>query len=93
MRWTSALAIYFLFLALSLFVVLPFGIRNHHETGEAMVEGQSDGAPANFNGRRLAINTVVVATIAFALFYANYVAGWIQPDMLNLFGKPPTPEG
>ena len=93
MRWTSALAIYFLFLALSLFVVLPFGIRNHHETGDPLVEGQSDGAPANFNARRLAINTVIVATIAFALFYANYVAGWIQPDMLNLFGKPPTPEG
>ena len=93
MKWTSALAIYFLFLALSLFVVLPFGIRNHHETGEPMVEGQSDGAPANYNPRKLAINTIIVATIAFALFYANYVAGWVQPDMVNFFGKPPTPEG
>ena len=93
MRWTSALAIYFLFLALSLFVVLPIGIRNHHETGETMVEGQSDGAPANFNARKLAINTVIVATIAFGLFYANYVGGWLQPDMVNFFGKPPTPEG
>jgi predicted secreted protein len=93
MKWTSALAIYFLFLALSLFVVLPFGIRNHAETGDPMVEGQSDGAPANFNARKLAINTVIVATIAFGLFYANYVEGWIQPDMINFFGKPPTPEG
>ena len=93
MRWTSALAIYFLFLSLSLFVVLPFGIRNHHETGEPMVEGQSDGAPANFNPRRLVKWTIIVATIAFALFYANYVEGWILPDMLNAFGKPPTPEG
>ena len=75
------------------FVVLPFGIRNHHETGEAMVKGQSDGAPANFNARNLARNTVIVATIAFALFYANYVEGWVQPDMVNFFGKPPTPEG
>ena len=91
MRWTSALAIYFLFWSLSLFVVLPFGIRNHHETGEPLVEGQSDGAPANFNGRRLAINTTIVATIAFALFYANYVEGWIMPETLNAFGKPPTP--
>ena len=93
MRWTSILAIYFLFWSLSLFVVLPFGIRNNHETGEPLVEGQSDGAPANFNARRLAINTTIVATIAFALFYANYVMGWIQPDMLNMFGQPPTPEG
>ena len=58
-----------------------------------MVPGQSDGAPANYNARKLAINTVIVATIAFGLFYANYVGGWIQPEMLNLFGKPPTPEG
>ena len=93
MRWTSALAIYFLFLSLSLFVVLPFGIRNHHETGEAMIDGQSDGAPANFNARKLAINTVLVASIAFALFYANYVEGWVPADMVNLFGKPPTAEG
>lgn len=93
MKLTSALAIYFLFLALSLFVVLPFGIRNHSETGDEMVPGQSDGAPANFNARKLAINTVIVATIAFVLFYVNYVEGWIQPDMINLFGKPPTPEG
>ena len=93
MKLTSALAIYFLFLALSLFVVLPFGIRNHQETGDPLVPGQSDGAPANFNPRKLAINTVIVATIAFVLFYANYVGGWIQPDMINLFAKPPTPEG
>ena len=93
MRWTSALAIYFLFWALSLFVVLPFGIRNHHETGEPMVEGQSDGAPANFDPRRLAINTTIVATVAFGLYYANYVMGWVQPEMLNLFGKPPALEG
>ena len=93
MKLTSVLAIYFLFLALSLFVVLPFGIRNHHETGDALVPGQSDGAPANYNARKLAINPVIVATIAFGLCYANYVGGWIQPEMLNLFGKPPTPEG
>ena len=92
MRWTSILAIYFLFWSLSLFVVLPFGIRNNHETGEPLVEGQSDGAPANFNGRRLAINTTIVATIAFGLFYLNYVEGWILPETLNAFGKPPTPE-
>ena len=91
MRWTSILAIYFLFCSLSLFVVLPFGIRNNHETGEPLVEGQSDGAPANFNGRRLAINTTIVATIAFGLFYLNYVEGWIMPETLNAFGKPPTP--
>ena len=58
-----------------------------------MVPGQSDGAPANFAPRKLAIWTTIVATIAFALFYANYVEGWIGADMLNMFGRPPDPEG
>ena len=85
MKWTSALAIYALFWALSLFLVLPFGVRSHHETGDPLVPGQSDGAPANFNPRRLVIGTTIVATVLFALYYANYVEGWILPETLNLF--------
>jgi predicted secreted protein len=92
-RWTSALAIYVLFWALSLFLVLPVGIRSHHETGEALVPGQSDGAPANFKPRRVVIWTTIVAAVLFGLFYANYVEGWIGADALNLFGRPPDPEG
>jgi predicted secreted protein len=93
MRWTSALAIYVLFWALSLFLVLPVGIRSHDETGDALVPGQSDGAPANFNPRRVALWTTIVAAVLFGLFYLNYVEGWIGADMLNMFGKPPDPEG
>jgi predicted secreted protein len=90
-RWTSAIAIYALFWALSLFVVLPFGVRSHHETGDPLVAGQSDGAPANFSPRRVIVWTTVVAAVLFVLFYANYVNGWIGADMLNLFGQPPDP--
>ena len=93
MRWTSALAIYVLFWALSLFLVLPVGIRSHDETRDALVPGQSDGAPANFNPRRVALWTTIVAAVLFGLFYLNYVEGWIGADMLNMFGKPPDPEG
>ena len=93
MRWTSALAIYVLFWALSLFLVLPVGIRSHDETGDALVPGQSDGAPANFNPRRVALWTTIVAAVLFGLFYLNYVEGWIAADTLNLFGRPPDPEG
>ena len=83
MKWTSALAIYVLFWAFSAFVVLPFGVRSHHETGDPLVPGQADGAPANFSGRRLLIRTTIVATVLFALYYANYVAGWITPEALD----------
>ena len=93
MKWTSALAIYVLFWAFSVFLVLPFGVRSHHETGEPLVPGQADGAPANFNPRRILIGTTIVATVLFGLFYLNYVEGWVAADALNMFGRPPTPEG
>ena len=78
MKWTSALAIFLLFWVLSAFLVMPFGIKNAHETGDALVPGQSDGAPANFNPRRILIRTTIVATVLFGIYYANYVNGWIS---------------
>jgi predicted secreted protein len=93
MRWTSILAIYFLFWSLSLFVVLPFGVRNHHESGVALTPGQADGAPTNFNPRRIVIATTLLAAVAFALYYANYVEGWVGAEALNLFGRQPEAEG
>jgi predicted secreted protein len=88
-RLTSALAIYALFWALSLFLVLPFGVRSHHETGDPLLPGQSDGAPANYSPRRVLVWTTIVAAVLFGAFYANYVNGWIGADTLNLFGRPP----
>jgi predicted secreted protein len=57
---------------------MPFGIKNAHETGEALIPGQSDGAPANFNPKRILIRTTILATILFGIYYTNYVNGWIS---------------
>ncbi len=81
MRWTSALAIYVLFWAMSVFVVLPFGVRTHEEAGVARVPGQADSAPHDFSVKRLALRVTAVATTAFALFQLNYYFGWITPEM------------
>ncbi len=81
MRWTSALAIYVLFWAMTVFVVLPFGVRTHEEAGVARVPGQADSAPHEFSLGRLALRVTVVATIAFGLFQLNYYYGWITPAM------------
>ncbi len=75
------LAIYFLFWALSVFLVLPFGVRTHEETGAARVPGQADSAPHEFRPWRIAKRVTIVATVLFALFLLNYFAGWISPDM------------
>lgn len=85
MRWTSALAIYLLFWSFTVFVVLPFGVRTTDEAGGERIPGQADSAPHEFSLKRLVVRTTIVSAIAFALYYLNYVNGWITPQSLNLF--------
>ncbi|MFT5537497.1 MAG: putative secreted protein [Parasphingorhabdus sp.] len=87
MQLYSIFAIYVLFWVTALFIVLPIGIRNHHETGVEMVKGQSDGAPSNFRPLRIVLLTTTLATAAFGLFYLNYVFGWIDMDTIDFFNS------
>lgn len=84
MRWTSVLAIYVLFWAFSVFLVLPFGVKTADEAGIARVPGQAESAPHEFRLGRLALRVTIVATALFGLFYANYVFGWVTADMVDL---------
>ncbi|OWK31189.1 DUF1467 family protein [Sphingomonas dokdonensis] len=84
MRWTSALAIYILFWTFSVFLVLPFGVRTSDEAGIERVKGQAESAPHDFAPGKVALRVTIVATILFALFYANYVFEWITPDMVDM---------
>ena len=85
MRWTSILAIYLLFWALSVFLVLPFGVRTHEEAGVERVPGQADSAPHTFDPWKLALRTTIVSAVLFGLYYANYVYGWVTPADVDLF--------
>ena len=67
MKWTSALAIYILFWAFSVFLVLPFGVRTADEAGVARIPGQAESAPATFLAGRIALRVTVVATTLFAV--------------------------
>ncbi len=87
MPWKSALAIYFLFWAFSVFLVLPFGVRTSEEAGQPLVPGQAPSAPHEFRAGRIALRTTIVATTLFALFYLNYVFGWITTDMLDWWAR------
>lgn len=83
MRWTSMLAIYVLFWAFSVFLVLPFGVRTSAEAGAEHVPGTVESAPHEFSLKRVALRTTIVATILFALFVANYEFGWIDASSLD----------
>ncbi len=87
MKWQSALAIYTLFWAMSVFFVLPFGVRTAAEAGVELVPGQAESAPHGFSVRRTAIRTTIVASVLFGLFYLNYVFGWVTPAMLDWSGR------
>jgi len=89
MKLTSIVSIYFLFWVLSVFLVMPFGVRTHDEEGIAKVPGQADSAPAEFRPGRIALRATVVAAALFGLFYLNYVNGWIVTKDLDFSGAPP----
>lgn len=83
MKWTSALAIYSLFFALSAFFVLPFHGRRAGDDAAPLVKGQDRGAPAVFRPARVLLQMTIVATIGFVLYYAAYVNGVVDPDVVS----------
>lgn len=86
MKITSILAIYLLFWMMSLFLVLPFGVRTSEEAGAESLPGHAESAPHTFSFWRVALRATIVSAILFAIFYANYLYGWIQVrdiDWLN----------
>ena len=84
MKWTSMLAIYALFWVMAAIFMLPFGVRTHDEAGLPKVPGQADSAPVEFRPRQIARRASVLGLVFFALYYANYVNGWISTDDLDV---------
>lgn len=88
MKFQSLLAIYILFWAISLFTVLPFGVRTSEEMGARCEPGHAESAPHQFSVGRTALRTTIVASLVFALFYANYRFGWLTIGMLDWAAPP-----
>ena len=80
MRPTSIAAIYILFWTLSLFLVLPWGVRTSEEEGARPEPGHAESAPHVFRVGQIVLRTTIVATILFGIYYANYVSGWITVE-------------
>ncbi|MFN3451426.1 MAG: DUF1467 family protein [Sphingorhabdus sp.] len=78
MSWTSIVAIYALFWVMTAFVILPIGVRTHDELGLPKVPGQADSAPGNFQPGTILLRTTLLSAALFALYYANYVNGWVD---------------
>ena len=91
MKLSSAIAIYLLFWTVTLFVTLPLGVRTHEEAGVERVPGQADSAPHTPMLVRKVLLTTLLASMMFALFYANYAYGWLGlDDVVPSFLRPPS---
>jgi predicted secreted protein len=85
MKWTSISAIYFLFFVASAFFLLPFGVKTHEEVGAERVPGQADSAPHQFSLKRHLLRAALLAVVLTAVYYANYVNGWITANDLDFY--------
>jgi predicted secreted protein len=81
----SIVAIYFLFFCASAFVLLPFGVRTSEEVGQEMVPGQAESAPHRFDLKRHLIKAALLGALLFAVYYANWVYGWVTTEDLDFF--------
>jgi predicted secreted protein len=88
MSVTTAIATFFLIWWVTLFAVLPWGIRSQHEGGE-MAPGTDPGAPTGVRIGRKLLWTTLVATVIYAGFYLVYTKHLITLDDLTapLFGR------
>ena len=85
MKFTSIIAIYFLFFAFSAFMLLPFGVRTDEEAGTPKVPGQADSAPHRFDLRRHLLKAALLGAILFAIYYVNWSFGWVTPQDLDFY--------
>ena len=83
MKLQSILAIYLLFWVMSLFLILPFGVRTDEEAGVERLPGHAESAPHRFSFPAAALRATLLSAALFALFYANYVFGWIGAEALD----------
>ncbi len=72
---------------MSFFLVIPFGVRTDEEAGVKSQPGHAESAPHRFSFGRTALRATIVSAIFFALFYLNYVYGWIGVDMLDWLNR------
>jgi predicted secreted protein len=87
MKLTSIIAIYFLFISATAFILLPFGVRTDEEAGTPKIPGQADSAPHRFDLKRHLLKSALVAAVLFAIYYLNWAFGWVKAEDLDIYHR------
>ena len=77
MNLSFAIVIYICIWWMTLFAVLPFGVRTQDEAGH-VVPGTPGSAPAGIRIARLLLINSAVAAVCFVVFYIGYTQGWLS---------------
>lgn len=77
----SGFAVYFIIWWLTLFAVLPIGLRTQADENH-VVPGTTESAPARFRGLRVVALTTVISGAIYALWYA--ASTWFGFSLDNL---------
>lgn len=82
----SAFAVYFVIWWVTLFAVLPFGLRTQDDAGD-VVPGTTESAPHKFRPWRVVIWTSLVSAVVFALWWLVVIQiGFAFEDLARLIG-------
>ena len=84
MKTGSAIAVYFIIWWLCLFMVLPWGVKNAHETGETVELGNEHGAPVHPMLWRKVLATTILSAIVFGLVWGQVTYHWVSFDEIPL---------
>ena len=83
MEWPLALAIYFICWWLTLFTILPIGVRTQEEEGH-VVPGTVESAPANAHILKKLAATTLISGLIFAAGYGLIVSNIITFENIPL---------
>lgn len=86
MSITAAIVLYVVIWFVTMFVVLPIGLRTQGDEGE-IVPGTHAGAPADFKLGRTMIIVTIIGTIVWAVVAGIIVSGWITVEDIDWFNR------
>lgn len=85
MAFGSGVAIYFVIWWITLFAVLPFGVRTQEEAGD-VVPGAPASAPAKTEIVAVIVRNTIVASLVFAVVYWLLVHSGLSIMDFPLYG-------
>lgn len=91
MSITAAIVLYVVIWFVTMFVVLPIGLRTQGDEGE-IVPGTHAGAPSNFRLKRTLVIVTITGTIVWAIAAGIIMSGWITVEDIDWFDRMDIPE-